>query len=90
MNRLCGKDGARVQSGGFSRMIAGFSFMLLSEGVMYIPFLSGQTKAILRTLLHVVWHFLSLGVMAQKAVTLYRKEERLYEWLARKALGIVD
>lgn len=71
-------------------VMLGFTLLLLSEIVMFVPFLSGSTKVLLRTLFHVPWHFLSLGYMAFKAVTYYQKEERLYGWLIRKMLGIVD
>lgn len=71
-------------------VVMGFAFMFGSELVMYMPFLTASKKVLLRTVLHVPWHFLSLGYMAYRAVTIYQKEERLYEWLVRRLLGIVD
>jgi len=65
--------------------------MIASEVVMYVPFFRGTTKVFWRTLLHVVWHCLSLGYVASRAVSsTYAKEERFYEWFVRKMLGIVD
>lgn len=68
----------------------GFALMLGSEIVMYVPHLNGPTRIFWRTLLHVGWHFLSLGYVASISVGQYAKEERLYEWFIRKMLGIVD
>lgn len=55
-------------------------FMLGSEAVMYAqrPI---EWQIEWRTMLHITWHFLSLGWIAYLAVTIYADEERLYQTL---------
>jgi hypothetical protein len=59
---------------------AGAVFMLGSEAVMYLgP--ECEQWIVERTVLHLPWHFLSLGPIAWLAVTVYAREERLYQTL---------
>ncbi len=60
---------------------AGAVFMLGSEAVMYMGVLDYEQKVMLRTALHTPWHLLSLGWIAWLAVTVYAREERLYQTL---------
>jgi len=64
----------------------GLTSLLFSELVMFLPI---QYKIFIRTVSHTVWHFLSLGLVASRGLH-NQKEERFYEWIIRRLLGIVD
>jgi hypothetical protein len=57
--------------------------LLISDVVMYIPddYLHFHTKRHIRVFSHSLWHILAEGVIAYLAVTHYKNETRLYQYI---------